>query len=137
VEKIGPLQGFMHDYYWDCYVANDSWPDLGEFACYKDNNFPVYSHQSVPDCNFVGLTEIAGKDIQAVLFPNPNSGEFKITFPGPAFVIVTDVSGKLLYEEFLKGSDEHIINTVGLQPGFYNLNLRSDTRNVSSKLLIE
>jgi hypothetical protein len=137
VEKIGPLQGFMHDYYWDCYVANDSWPFLGDFSCYKDDNFPVYSRPGVSNCEYVGITQIANRSLEAVLYPNPNSGEFKIIFAGPASLTITNVSGKLVYEQFLKGPDEHIIKTVGLQPGFYHINLHSETHTVNSKLFIQ
>ncbi len=89
----------------------------------------------------LGLDEFKNIDLNFTLYPNPNSGVFKIeTLPGSNtgnLVIYNTLGQKVHEQKMISGINE--IRTLGLAGGFYNCILLNDANKQlgSRKLLIE
>jgi polyhydroxybutyrate depolymerase len=73
------------------------------------------------------------------IYPNPASGQFNISVPAGSNteITITDMMGKSVYKTHTTVSEQTIqVNTGGLMPGLYIVNLNTDGRNSSSKLCI-
>lgn len=97
LEKIGDLNylfNFWSSLYFSCDVNGTN-----GLRCYEDPNFALYETGIAPSCEyqtFLNLSEENLYDIQ--LYPNPTSGELKITFPQETSgkAIVFDVNGSTI-----------------------------------------
>jgi len=92
----------------------------------------------------VNSNRIAGiKNLQAVMFPNPNAGNFKLKLTGiPSGKIelaVFDSAGKTIKRQFIRNFTGDHTETVHLQleSGIYVLQINSDTESLSSPFIIE
>jgi hypothetical protein len=102
------------------------------FCSYKDNNFAIY-HPNCPE--FTGISAIR-KNLQIVLYPNPNSGEFKIFLPEPGVVKISDVTGEILFEKDFDAG-EHLLKPAALVPGLYYLSANLSAMNFNARVMIE
>jgi hypothetical protein len=89
----------------------------------------------VNDCSTIE-TEISG-DIQ--VYPNPNSGEFKITIPqsGDYKLSIYNSLGQIVWSESITVTDQNEISINGLAPGAYVLQLVNDIATDNIKILVK
>lgn len=90
----------------------------------------------------LGVDEIA--DESAVqLFPNPAVDRISITYDGSlddhAEVVVTDVAGKIIYNESIQNRNEvnHAVDVSDLTEGIYVLQLKSNNGVIAAKKFIK
>lgn len=76
------------------------------------------------------------------VYPNPNGGEFEISFPGilftPVEIVITNTEGKTVFKSYLpnlNGQHSEQIKT-GLSAGLYFLHLRNNATYSTFKLMI-
>lgn len=81
----------------------------------------------------IGINEPATTDL--TITPNPTNGQFTIEAPDDAQMIITDLSGKKLFEtSVLQGANA--IDAQWLQEGFYLMTLRSQKQIYTTKIVI-
>jgi hypothetical protein len=134
IEKIGPLNGFIHGYYYCCL---DCWAYLGDFRCYRDSGFAVYSKPGTSDCNFVSVKENSSDLKKIRLFPNPNKGQFTLTTDDPVQVLIFDQLGSLVYETKIENAGEYTFDLRDMTPGLYILKAENKLGSANFKLLRE
>ncbi|WP_298315785.1 RICIN domain-containing protein [uncultured Aquimarina sp.] len=77
---------------------------------------------------------------QIEIYPNPSNGNFNINFNqkvNQVNVILTDISGRIVYKEVIENTTSKSVNTQGLPSGIYILNLQGKDINLQDKLVIE
>lgn len=76
-------------------------------------------------------------------YPNPSNGKFSLEFEtgdkSPVAITITDVTGKQVYAETLKGEEKykHEIDLNSQSKGVYVINLQQGKRSVAKKIIIE
>ena len=90
----------------------------------------------------LGVDSVQGEDAPSVaIYPNPASDFVKLSFPeklNNTVVTVYDLSGKQLIQTKLNdAAEEGIININQLSKGAYILNIKSEGKNWSKKLIKE
>jgi len=75
-------------------------------------------------------------DLNLNVFPNPNSGLFTINASSESSIIITDIMGKLIYEERLKMGTNHI-DLYWIPEGLYFLKMVDDKSNRVIKFIKE
>ena len=87
----------------------------------------------------LGIDDLAQNEF--MVYPNPSSGVFKIRFNGPTSHVnfnVYDVTGKRVYSETTQQfSEEHRLNLEQLSGGVYFLELESDNKVTTKKIMIK
>lgn len=131
VERIGPLRGFMNHYL--C-CAFDCWQRKGNFSCYWDDTFPVYSDPELNYCNIntVGLVE-EGDPVTVTIFPNPTNGIVRIQASGKAELQIFNMTGEIVFTK-----DDHSGSEIDLgflPPGIYTVSVKSRDSIHRAKLI--
>jgi hypothetical protein len=135
VEKIGPtFNSFLYQSNC-CHI--DCWNEMGNFRCYKDDNFGLYSKPGYSDCNFVSVKENSSDLKNIKLFPNPNKGQFTIETNVPVRVLILDQLGSLIYEMNIENAGEHTFAVPELSPGVYILKADNESGSANFKFLKE
>ncbi|MBI2271905.1 MAG: T9SS type A sorting domain-containing protein [Bacteroidetes bacterium] len=76
-------------------------------------------------------------------YPNPSNGKFSLEFEtgdkSPVAITITDVTGKQVYAETLKGEEKYKreIDLNSESKGVYVINLQQGKRSVAKKIIIE
>jgi subtilisin family serine protease len=122
------------------YEAEITWTEnyYGEVTLtvqgYNDCGFGELSEPltiMVDEC--IGISEPSAADL--AITPNPTNGHFTIEAPDDAQMIITDLSGKKLFESAVKqGAND--IDAHWLQEGFYLLTLKGYDQIFTTKLVI-
>jgi hypothetical protein len=86
------------------------------------------------------VSSCEGNEIAVLAYPNPFTDHISIIdnyFSGENIrIIITDISGKIVYESnLIQKSRELIINTGDFSPGFYHLNLIKANETLNFKLI--
>jgi len=111
VQPNAATPGFQHTGWWYDYFTGDSIniTNTGQSINYREGEYHLYTDVALPlpdlSTNYYNIAGIeqfeAGNGNSAVLYPNPNDGNFNLTFSMPgagnAKLEVYDVSGKLIY----------------------------------------
>jgi hypothetical protein len=71
-------------------------------------------------------------------YPNPASTQFTFDLPnsGKHILLITDVQGKLIYQNTFEGQREEVINTSEWSNGLYFIKVETDGKNYFSKMTI-
>jgi hypothetical protein len=130
IERVGNTNGFM---YVRAGCFNDDISD-GVFTCYSDDNFPLYKRAGVTECyTTVSVDELQLRDLVKV-FPNPNSGYFKIEILRAAEVLIHSPAGSLLSRQFFPGEGSFDINIEAYPAGIYFVEVRDGTGRATYKI---
>lgn len=89
--------------------------------------------------NTVGLHETHTiENLQATLYPNPNNGQFTLSFNEPisATIDITDIQGKLVFSKTNIGASENI-NVSSLTKGCYFVHVKNGSVETVKKLIIQ
>jgi hypothetical protein len=77
---------------------------------------------------------------KAVVYPNPNNGNFYIDLPLAASskfkVQIISSDGKIVFSKYYSGG-KHTINVAGITPGYYVVNAQSKSFHQVSKIIIQ
>ncbi|MBL7911340.1 MAG: carboxylesterase family protein [Bacteroidia bacterium] len=126
----------------DCYLEIKATPNGSQCGLRTaQSNLWDSSVGYVTCVSTLGVDEFKNTDLNFALYPNPNSGVFKIeTPPGTdkgTLVIYNTLGQKVHEQKLISGINE--IRTLGLAGGFYNCILLNDANKQlgSRKLLIE
>ncbi|MBN4071024.1 T9SS type A sorting domain-containing protein [Crocinitomix catalasitica] len=91
-----------------------------------------------------GINTVANESTQALIYPNPNDGIFRIdldkAFGKEIVILMIDVSGKLVMERSIEKNTETLsveLNTENQAKGMYYLKVISDGRLSTFKIIIE
>jgi hypothetical protein len=87
----------------------------------------------VSDC--AGIPSLVG-DAAVAIFPNPNTGTFKIVLAKDASVKIRDLSGRLIYTTDLKAG-AHSIQQNELSRGLYIIEVQTDGGLTKKQLVID
>lgn len=89
------------------------------------------------------IVQINDSEINAVIYPNPNSGRFKLKLsginPGNYQVCLYTLEGKQVYNHLLSSisdNDTHQFNLEGLNRGIYFISISSGDTKIVRKLVI-
>ncbi|KZS38417.1 hypothetical protein AWE51_17845 [Aquimarina aggregata] len=77
---------------------------------------------------------------QIKIYPNPSKGNFNIDFnqkTSNVSVVLTDITGRIVYREVIENTTSQSINIQGMPRGIYILNLQGKDLNLQDKLVIE
>lgn len=133
IERVGSLQGFFYPYY-SCEL--DSWDYLGNFSCYYDDSFLVYSKPGVSDCNFTSLLE-NGLSNYLKLYPNPNHGKFTLELDQASCFAIHNALGSTVYAKFTSVQGKLEVDIGELPPGVYLVKAQSSSRFIYQKFIKE
>lgn len=114
------------------------------YACYIDfSNMTYIASPDIP-CNAVSIAENKLNDDGILIIPNPNKGDFILTYHSAKNQIVhiklIDTMGHVLYQANKKvklGSNSMEMNLQNLSKGIYILELIAENRKQTTKLLID
>lgn len=141
VERVGPLKGFLHQYY--C-CASDCWNYLGDFNCYKDDGFGIYSKPGVSACNFVSVKETSQTLKNVQIYPNPVNEILTIElnlFDESGKFVITDVLGQTVLVKGVKRQDllepRYQLDVSELKEGIYFLQVLSREKLITTKKIIK
>jgi hypothetical protein len=112
-----------------------SWEITYTYSDGNDCENYVIQTVQVNDCSGIE-TEISG-DIQ--VYPNPNSGEFKITIPqsGNYKLSIYNSVGQIVWSESITDTDQKELSVYGLAPGAYVLQLINEIAADNIKILVK
>jgi hypothetical protein len=111
--------------------------DATETGGNKIVNNVQYIDTIQPGVPQVGIAEQSSSNTISV-FPNPSSGPitFLINDAQAETLIITDISGKLVRKESIKGKNKFNLIAEELQPGIYIYMIRSSSHIISSGKLV-
>jgi aminopeptidase N len=99
-----------------------------------------YTFANFGDTTAVGLKEYNKGDNELILFPNPSKKKVTLKLKSVKDfynrIELVDVKGKIVYEEFVKPSDEATISIEHLPNGVYMVNVSNGSKRLVSKKLI-
>jgi type IX secretion system substrate protein len=138
------------------HVIND--PDSAGLACnfvqnqfYPLNSLNIMAVPNMPNyelgklvgsvCDtLVGLDESLGKEFGFSIYPNPNNGDFSISFSQnftePIEIMITDAIGKTLYKNSISIPSSSFQLNLNLKSGIYYCSVISDSAIKTRKFLV-
>ena len=90
--------------------------------------------QMVSPCTGIELSNLKGEEL--LLFPNPNQGEFFVSYPVNSTVTICDAKGKFVKTFELNESNGRKIKCEGLESGIYFLKLNSEKYTESKRISV-
>ncbi len=91
-----------------------------------------------------GIVNQVGSGLLVDLYPNPNNGDFTLSFKesklGKYEVVITSVDGKIIHTETIFSTDitfKKNINIENLSKGLYFVNIRSDEGNTIKRIVVQ
>ncbi len=85
------------------------------------------------------VSKVTATQTEVKIYPNPSNGTFNIVFPEDAKdanLIVTDITGKIIFEQLLENTNFHTIN-ISTTKGIYFLQIKYQGNNFVSKLIVK
>jgi arabinan endo-1,5-alpha-L-arabinosidase len=114
-----------------------------QYTCGSGYNqqFTLTKLKSTVDFDDVSLTEEPENTSELVLYPNPSDGNFiiktaEIETGYKMSVKITDLAGKLVYDELFINESEYITIHSNLSPGSYVLFIKHEKGTITKKLLV-
>lgn len=92
--------------------------------------------------SITSVVSVTATPNEVEIYPNPSNGTFNIVFPKDTKDVkdvnltVIDITGKVIYEQFLEAAGIHTIN-VSTVKGVYFLQIKYKGTNIVSKLIIK
>ena len=108
------------------------------FGCSFSLNYKVNVREKMVNSE----TVLNPEKLQAVLFPNPNDGRFKVKLLGipskKIDVSIIDISGKVIKKKIIRNFSGEFIETFQIQlvSGMYNLLIESDYETLNRQFII-
>ncbi|MDX2359167.1 MAG: PKD domain-containing protein [Crocinitomicaceae bacterium] len=132
----GGVSPYSFDWDNDGVGDNDDTEDLNSLAGNLNYTVIVTDQNGCTDTllvfvdSNVGLSDIT-EGMGISIFPNPNSGEFDVTFAnytGQATMEVVDMAGRLVYKDVksVKVGESYNVNLLSAADGVYFLNIKSE-----------
>lgn len=109
-----------------------------EFGCSFSVNYTVNARNPLVSNELVSSLQT----LQAILFPNPNDGKFKVKLTGiPSEKIeltIHDITGKIVKRQLIRNFNGEHTETLQLQlvSGVYSLHIDSDIETLSRQFII-
>lgn len=101
------------------YLDNVEWSAVTDDACRSERTEAVVT---VNDCS--NINELSFKDLN--IYPNPNNGQFTITNSQEITdVIITDLQGKVVYNNSNINLNNVNVELIDLERGMYMINLKT------------
>jgi len=134
IEKIGGFNHYLGAYY-KC-IAD--LPQMPDFICYQDNNFPLYMKSKVYTCLYdVGLNELEN-ELSFSLYPNPSTDQFTIKSSTDNIVFnkltITNALGQKL-QEYTDFPTNKEIPIKTFSKGIYFIRLEHQNQSRTYKLI--
>lgn len=115
---------------WSICLSSDA-STIAIGAIHNDGNGDNAGHVRVYGYDTSGVSEIEKSGI--VVYPNPSTGIFNIKNPEAYDIIITDITGKIIFQ-----SEQTVNEQVRLtRNGVYIINFKSDTKSFSSKIIVK
>ena len=146
------LQGTYAEWYFDSTLVTGQngrfLPSLGAGKYYVIVYPTGYPHCSLTSSIYTltnsGITETPGDVTDLSVYPNPTNGSFtmrvSISTPGSVSVKLTDVLGRVVYENSLmnqSGEVQDNINGSAFSKGVYTLEVSTDNGSATKRVVIE
>ncbi len=108
---------------------------------YTDINFERSNSQKTIVPVTSGISNINGKVVSFTAYPNPATDVININWNNlsddKATINITDISGKKVFSSEVKMDANAAINISNIRPGFYFLNVQTESGSNTQKLLIQ
>ncbi len=81
------------------------------------------------------ILNVSSVDNEIVVYPNPSSGFFKVETSNPCDILISDITGKIIYQK-----DNYFNETINLSnntPGVYIIKIIENNIQTTKKLLIK
>lgn len=133
IEKIGGMPGFLFIMQ-DCSLDGST---MGNFSCYTDDNFLTYKKAGITDCNFntVSIMENVLSNQYIKLYPNPNSGNFKLDLQNGSQITIYNALGSEVYTNTFTSPGTYDIAMASASPGIYYLKTHNNSGHSYSKFI--
>ncbi len=109
-------------------------------ACASDTVSYEVGVNSLADCQHLGIASAMKGEADLILSPNPNCGDFTLTFIGfddPQIAIqVADITGKVVENQIISVSREVTMH-VAIAPGIYFVTATNGNARYTRKLVVE
>lgn len=129
-ERIGAIDGYLFPVIRCCYPWVCDLEDF-HFACYQDNQFPLYNVTGV-DCEYYLKTNIQSTELSPTLYPIPATD--KVYYSGSiSSAIILTLDGKTVCEPEISGNQ---IDLSGMDSGVYIVIIKDKYgKTVSQKMI--
>ncbi|MBA4323287.1 MAG: hypothetical protein C0408_10775, partial [Odoribacter sp.] len=88
----------------------------------------------------VSVSEITGNDYGFIIYPNPATDDFLITFSVPgkddASLIISDMNGRIIFRSNIRGKNKLMIHSADFAAGVYNIAVSGERIYQHKKLVI-
>jgi hypothetical protein len=118
------------------------WATAGDTVYNSGGNVDLFLVKYGAICSNVGVDELAKDEGNIKVFPNPNDGNFTLSYNSvraqnfvPLQLIITDVMGRNVYKQTLSG-EKNIIDVSNLNNGIYFLQVLMDNKTINQKIII-
>lgn len=102
---------------------------------YCIDNLEISGYKSGSGCASLSIPDAAFENM--IFYPNPTKEFVNIQNVTLDKATIFDSSGKRVREQHFEGKQNNIINLIGLQSGVYYLQLETNGRQISKKVIIE
>lgn len=109
------------------------------FSTIPSATFVGGGNNVVTICSTIGINEIEN-DKSFTISPNPSNGNFSISITDPiknGFIRISDMYGKITYEEKLLNASTKTVSLIHISSGIYFINIYNGKNSISKKLVIE
>ncbi|MEY3443782.1 MAG: hypothetical protein RLZZ519_2063 [Bacteroidota bacterium] len=104
----------------------------------RTRNMAIYFAPKI-DTTSVGLTD-GYSNLKMQLYPNPNSGQFRIAFPKSVVsksVIATDLMGKMVFMTAVSGNEFAVELPASVARGTYILRVETEQGSISRRVVLQ
>jgi len=141
IVKVSPVEPYSETIAWDddpnidMLAIHFSDESTGYIAGFKQGKGAIWKNGT--GINTMGTDESTATN-EIKIYPNPVSNELNVVLENPekAEVVLTDMTGKLIFNKSFENKNKITINTSEFPKGAYILSIKTQNQNFTKKIII-